>query len=239
MAPPSRPVPDDFQAIRAELVTWKRIRAHYGIGDSLFRRWLEEIGHVTNPIKAAPTPPDLAEKAKTMHIAALEKHYGVSRTVVTRWLKREKIQAAAVKYSDVVARKAPPADFLRMAPTLTKNELRLHYRCGFETLDRWLRETGAKPMSYVEWRALNPVKCPVKPRIKAHSNAVSINLAAERIHTIHDIAADTLRRERFVVHRCNENGKYAQAGDFFRVGWSVLTPDELLTKAARYERKAA
>lgn len=234
-----RPIPEDFAARRAELVTWKALCQHYGCGEGVLLRWLKESGHKTNPIKATPAPSDLAAMAKQMHVSALMKHYSVSRGIVERWLHQANIEAAPVTKSMFGKRKAPPADIMRIAPTMTKKELRLHYRCGFEVIDRWLAETGAKPMSYVEWRALTPVKSPIKPHPKVHAVGLSANLATARIHTIHDIAADTLRRERFPVYRCDERGKQCVTGAFFRVGWSVLTPDELLAKAARYERKAA
>lgn len=238
-----RILPPDFLEMRAKLKSRRELCAHYDCGESLISRWMRECGLTVSPNKGTPAPDNLAELADKMHLQALADHCGVSRNVAANWLHTRGVKALPFNQLANVKTRPVPPNFTKIAPTMVEAELRKHCGCSFETLKRWLRETGVKPMSYVEWRALNPVKKPVKPRKSSrgavHALGLPSNLAMARVSTVHDIAADTLRRERFVVHRCNENGKYAQAGNFFRVGWSVLTPDQLLAKAARYERKAA
>lgn len=60
-----------------------------------------------------------------------------------------------------------------------------------------------------------------------------------RYISMFDEAADALRRERFVVFRCDDRGRADQKGEFWRLGNTLLTPDELLQRAEKYRRKVA
>lgn len=208
----------------------------------MLSRWMRESGLTVKPNKGTPPPDNLAELADKMHLRALADHCGVSRNVAANWLAVAGLKALSFNHQSNANTRPPPPDFLKVAPTMVIAELRKHYVCSFETLKRWIRETGAKPMRYAEWRALNPVKKPVQPRRPSrgavHAIGLPSHIQQERIHTIHDVAAKTLARYA-PTYRCNERGKVDVTGAFFRHGMTVLTPDELLARAARYERKVA
>ena len=66
-----------------------------------------------------------------------------------------------------------------------------------------------------------------------------MNLSKLNTYDLCDEAADILRRERFPVNKCNENGSFNMNGKFFRVGINVLNRDELIAKANRYKKIAS
>lgn len=208
----------------------------------MLSRWMRESGLTVTPNNGTPAPDNLAQLADNMHLQALADHCGVSRNVAANWLARAGLKALPFNQQANVNLRPPPPNFAKIAPTMVEAELRKHCGCSFETLKRWLRETGVKPMRYAEWRALNPVKKPVKPRKPSrgaiHAIGLPSHIQNERIHTIHDIAAKTLARYA-PTYRCNERGKVDVVGAFFRHGMTVLTPDELLAKAERYRSKVA
>lgn len=117
-----------------------------------------------------------------------------------------------------------PDDFRQVAPTMTKRELQRHYGvhwCG--TIDRWLSEAGVQARKFIP-RA-NRLSMMGRPKA-----AVEI----KRQKTDYEIAADVLRRERFPVNRCNQDGSYNLTGKYWRVGRNIYTPEELIQKAKRY-----
>lgn len=169
-------------------------------------------------------PADFPDVCMTMKRFELQKHYGCSSRILMRWFEE-----LGMRY----ARRGPgprpaPHDFAERAPTMTRKALRRHYRTSDELIVRWLEEAGIQPVTRAK-----PKPAAIRPPRRTYV-AVS-----DRVITIFDEAADVLRRERFAVYRSNERGGADQAGEFWRVGNSVLTPDELLMKADRYRRRAA
>ena len=118
-----------------------------------------------------------------------------------------------------------PADFELVAPGKSKNQLMQIYRTSYPALGRWLDQAGISATSYV------------RPK-RAAVPAARANLPVQRNRTLHDFAADALRRERFMVNPCNDKGGYDRGGQYWRVGYSILTPDELLVRAAKYQVEA-
>lgn len=221
-----RAIPDDF-AEQAKVKCFYQLSSHYNAGSNTVRRWAKVCGIVaakTQPRIEAPA--DFAEMYNTLPSQkALASHYRTTCARIRSWMKQ----------SDIVPRpqSPPPAklrpipdDFAQVAPHLSRYAISRHYRTEYKVVDRWLRESGVKPgqrqHSFGTPRmTLAPSRGTGKPM-----------LAITRTTSIYDDAADILRRFA-PVNRCNENGKYQQAGDFWRYGQIRLTPDELLERAAR------
>lgn len=100
------------------------------------------------------------------------------------------------------------------------SQLKTHYKLGYNVIARIVRENNLTPAKYVK---------PDEERAKPNNET-------RRSSIVYDIAANTLRRERFLVNPCTQYGKYSVNGKFWRVGRNILTPDELLEKAARYDK---
>lgn len=235
-----RPMPDDFREMQAKLGFVMHLAKHYGAGQTTVDRWMKEAGLKAPRQIKYPVPADFAEQVKVKHVLGLSRHYNVNAKVVRRWLADTELKASDGRGAANACYRAAPADFADVAPTMTATALRKRYIATWTTIQRWAQETGAHPMVYVPVPPKAKTKAPQAPRRgMVHAMGLSSNIAASKMHTIHDLAADTLRRERFPVYRCDERGRADIAGKFWRVGMTVLDDDGLLAKAARYERKAA
>lgn len=173
-----------------------------------------------------PIPDNFAERAKELDRRNLRAFYGVSRHTIDRWIVSTGVQPYK---APVYNRRPIPDDFRAAAQVMHKTKLIEHYKTSDDVMSRWIRESGIRPANYVP-----------RPMLLArmgHAHKVSVNTV--RHTSIYDEAADALRRERFPVNRCNDRGGYDPEGRFWRVGWSTVTPDELLTRAAKYQRRAA
>lgn len=226
--PEIRNAPADFAAIAHTFGSVRGIARHYGTGPRQAHRWLADCG-VSLGTQTSDVPADLAQMAKAKGIEALQRHYGVGRSRMNRWLKVTGVTPILV--TKPLAKL--PADFTEVAPTLSKTKLAAHYQTSFKTVTRWLRETGVQTAIYV------PTQPVGRGNVRPSRGNGRANLVTLRTKSMFDEAADTLRRERFVVHRCDERGVYAEKGDLWRVGWSIHTPDELLQRAHRYLKRAA
>lgn len=122
-----------------------------------------------------------------------------------------------------------PSDFAQMAAVMTKADLQKHYRVMWSgTIDRWLKDTGTQAKQYIP--KANPIHAMGRPK-------PSFQLSKQK--NDYEVAADTLRRQRFLVNRCNEDGSYNLNGKYWRVGRNVITADELMHKASRYEYQSS
>lgn len=119
-----------------------------------------------------------------------------------------------------------PDDFAKIAPTMNKSELAKHYDVKWSgTIDRWLKESSVEARRYI----------PHKGRIHRMGMVPSKGIVTlERVKEPDEVAADILRKERFPVNRCNEDGNFNMNGKFWRVGLNVYTPSELVKKAEKY-----
>lgn len=237
----NRPMPDDFAEVahRLERRTGA-IQSHYAAGQATVYRWFAEAGIPLLGSNRRPVPNDFAQVAPTLCLSALSKHYQTSDMVVRRWCKNTGINPARATNRGGKAPKPAPEGFAAIAPTLSITALCKQYGVNHRCIKRWLEEAGTYSKPYIA--------APPKPRERRVSNPGAMSkmgrvngskLAPTRVKSIYDEAADVLRRERFLVNRCNERGGYDPKGKFWRVGWSTCTPDELLVRAARYERAAA
>ena len=231
--------PDGFADKARELdINVERLRIHYQAGQATIYRWLSEVGMSKTRAMADKPPVDLAERVKVMKRDDLADHYGVGVRLVAKWTK-----LIGVKFKQATARPVP-LDFTDNARVQTVWGLRKIYGCGEKTIDRWLAETGVKAQKYIP---IPPISARRATRQKVKRNRVTTARMGKVQPVFHgkqsasnyDIAADTLRRERWIVYRCNDKGLAAEKGKFWRCGTLVLTPDELLAKAARYERMVA
>ncbi|HEU4805189.1 MAG TPA: hypothetical protein VFS91_05180 [Nitrobacter sp.] len=139
-----------------------------------------------------------------------------------------------------------PADFATQALTMTKHALADHYRTHWSTVQRWAEESGIAP--YVRQPKPKPEKRIPRPNGYAGPNPA---FASRLPHdtSIEGQAADFLRQEtRAIIYRCNERGAVPdlpmrRAGrehvadrsglKFWRIGNTVVTPEELIARARR------
>jgi len=237
---PKRPMPGDFKERALDMPRLGDLIAHYKTSDATVNRWLKEAG-ISRPRHCRyKMPADFMKVGPAMHIEGLSRHYGVLRKVIKRWLMEAGVEAAPAPNGEYSAKCRPiPHDFNEVAPTMAASALADHYRTGLRTIQRWVSQTGVSPRPYDRTAKHTKSQTRKPARGMVHAMGLSSNITASRMHTVHDIAADTLRRERFPVYRCDERGRADIAGKFWRVGMTVLDDDQLLAKAARYERKAA
>ncbi len=172
-------------------------------------------------------PQDFTQVMTAMPRHDLAAHYKASYSTIQRWIGETGQDVSFRKGIPARNRRPVPDDWAERAPAMTKHALKLHYGAGDTVIDRWAAETGVSPKVYVASGVLG--------RMGRRHRA---NLAVTQSKSLYDEAADELRRERFPVNRCNEKGLFDPQGDLWRVGWSILTADELLIRAAKYRRAA-
>lgn len=179
-----------------------------------------------------PVPADFRENAAFMPVYKLQKHYAASGSVVLRWFA----ETGAPRLTFEPHNKRPvPDDYSDRAMEMHKAALLKHYTVREETLARWVAETGIRPIPYLPPRKQR-TKRP-SGGMRANLRAVGvINLASVRTWDEADDAANRLRKFG-PVNRCNEDGSFNHCGKFWRVGWAVLSGDELIERANR--RRAA
>lgn len=185
--------------------------------------------------KNRPIPDDFRELALTMPRYKLALHYVVAQRTIQIWFETLGIEAKWQNIAAEKTRRPVPADFMQVAPTMTKAGLFRHYRCSDRVVARWLAETGVQCLVYIP----NPPRKPSAPPKLRQVPGAKPRQITQTNKTMFDLAADVLRRERFHVHRCNERGGFDLKGQYWRCGYSVLTDDELLARAAKYEQRAA
>lgn len=142
----SRPVPDDFAQQVALLKVKVALTKHYRVGSNRLYRWLAEAGlslkggDKPRPNRR-PVPADFAKQVKRLKYKKLiAQHYNVGFKALYRWLSESGISLTDGRKSPFL--KAPPADFMQIAPTMSREKLCAHYDCGDKVLRRWIAETG-------------------------------------------------------------------------------------------------
>lgn len=154
-------------------------------------------------------------------LANLAIHYRASHRTVSRWLREAKIPPL-FKGPPPRSRRPIPPDFRRLAPQSSIGFLTRHYKTSQATVARWLDETGIQPK-------------PAKLR-GFKLEAWRSDIPPPRRETDHDLAAEYLRRF-MPVSRCDERGRYAQGGDYYRIGCSILTFAELIDRAKAHKQR--
>lgn len=217
-----RPMPEGFPA-DAFTMSAPELKRKYRAGDPAIRRWRNEVGLDPRPPQFVPPPADFAELAKTRTQKELKAHYGVGSTRVSTWAKLTGASPVNGRVVRITRRKPVPDDFAEIAPMMTKTALQRHYGCYWETMERWLAETGAVPCKFV----------PIPPKRTGYNFRPRTRLASSsRNYTALDEAADILRHY-FPVYRCDDRGLADEKGKFWRVGNVRVDGDELLARAAR------
>lgn len=187
--------------------------------------------------KNRPIPDDFRELAMTMPRYKLALHYVVAQRTIQLWFERLGLEGKWQTIAAEKTRRPVPADFMQVAQTMTKAALCRHYRCSDRVVMRWLAEMGATCLVYTPIPPRKVASAPkLRPVLQPGARPRQI---AQTNKTMFDLAADVLRRERFHVHRCNERGGFDMRGQYWRCGYSVMTDDELLIRAAKYEQRAA
>ena len=238
MPKPLRPVPADFAAFMQAKPSIVAACQHYRTGETVVHRWIEETGarhKRTKGFVGRPVPDDFAEKAKVCPRVKLEQIYGVGHNVIRRWCK-----IAGVAPLSCV--RPVPDDFAERAATSLKQQMRVHYNVGHDTIQRWLDEAGIEALQYNRPRREKGPRVGSSPRpepLRSQLKPYTPTQARERHRDRFDMAADDLRRNRWVVYRCDDRGRADLKGKFWRAGNTILTPDELLARAGRYQRAAA
>lgn len=180
------------------------------------------------PAQIREMPEDFAEVALTMTRHDLAVHYKTSNRKIQKWFRELGLHTRYGKGLPAWNRRPVPEGYAELAPKMSGNQLGQHFGTSYTVVMRWAEETGIYP------RAYEPNANSASRMGQSHKVGLS-----STNKTIYDCAADTLRRERFHVHRCNERGAFDLKGQYWRCGYSVLTDEELLVRAAKYERSAA
>lgn len=221
--PACRPVPADFAQV-APLLYPTQLAAHYSAGFSTVNKWCAQTGidckhSVKSSHNIRPCPDDFAALAPTMFKYELRRHYETSGEAINRWLEET---GAATKEPGAPRNKIPvPDDFAEQCARHCKADLVRHYGCSLETVNRWAAESGCKPRKFRNVTNIDRMGNPARVRIPL-----------QRTWTAEDIAADELRRFG-PVYRCDDKGRADQKGRFWRIGFGVLTGEELIARAAR------
>lgn len=178
------------------------------------------------PTPKKPMPDDFAQVVLTMPRHDLARHYGTSYRAVQRWIAEAGVNVSFRQGVPASNRRPVPDDWEQNAPTMAKFALMKLYRTSDTVIDRWAAETGVAPKPY---KPTNPLS-----RMGQHHR---VKIATQSPRSMAEMAADDLRRERFTIHRCNERGRFDLKGKYWRLGFSIITDDELLVRAAKYRRE--
>lgn len=190
------------------------------------------------PLRAAPA--DFAAIAPTLTINGAVLFWRTGADTVKRWAAE--LSVRLLSGPDLL--EPAPANWAQLCAENSASALRKKFGWGNKIITRWSNETRihprdgraqSKPNQRHNARVMRKVVRPNlsrmgSPTVIAHDN---------RVKSIWDDAADVLRAERWTVYRCNPRGAYFEKGKFWRVGNVVVTPEELLQRAAKYQRKAA
>lgn len=166
-------------------------------------------------------PDDFMEFAPGKSLKEITQHYHCAVRTAVRWRREANIVPTNINMPPPRNRPVPD-DFAEMCRRLTTYALANHYRTGGDTVKRWLAKTGLKPV-YNDPSALGRMGTPLYG-----------NMSYTKTRSMFDEAADVLRKERWVVYRCDAKGNYEQAGKWYRVGRIICTPDEMLQRADKY-----
>lgn len=224
---PRKLLPPDF-AECAKTMRLPELKARYRVCQEVIARWYTEIGGNPRAIMRQ-LPTDFASIAPAMSVMALQRHYGVGERVIKRWVDESGVQPH--RRLEVM-----PADFAFHARNEGLLALATRYHISRDKARRWRTELGLPSRQILpREKATTPSRSTFSFRGHAQQ-PIHRDL---RNYSPQDEAADILRRERFVVFRCDERGRYAEKGEAWRVGNVIVSPDELLRRADRYRSKAA
>jgi transposase len=217
-----RPAPDDFIQ-KCEEMTLEQITFHYVVGVNTIRRWSDETGSKPTRTKKPDMPVDFASKAHLPNKELVLLYPGTGTHHYHQWRKTLGMSKGPKKPEDYI-----PKDFAQVVPSLLRSEAAQHYGVSTTTIKSWCDKSGIHHKVYDE---------------RHKKMAVRLKKAKERQermrpnpHDIYSVAANILRRQRFIVSPCNSKGEYHQCGNHWRVGNNMLTSEELLIRAKRHDK---
>lgn len=128
-----------------------------------------------------------------------------------------------------------PNDFAKQWEGSRHKELAKFYGCSLAMVARWVKASGLTRTRLAEQQLPRKPRL-VSTRVHGHKPVMS---EIYRDMSPAGFAADTLRRDRWVVFRCNADGRQSQGGKFWKCGRVLCTDAELIERAARVERRMA
>lgn len=239
MPTPQRPMPSDFIALSKTIGTANLCR-HYSAGSTVVARWRREAGIAMSKLNGrvpTPLPADFTSHAPAESNRQLADRYQTSMTMITRW-RREAGIPSSVKWTAGRPRpkRVRPDDFAERAPHMTNKALCAHYRAKPYLVERWRSETGARyirPVKEPRRRIYQPREKPVQQFTRQIGQPIGKPVPPPD-GTMQGQAAHFLRSTA-PVYRCDRRGR-AEAPDvakaFWRYGNVLLTPDEMMQRAA-------
>lgn len=233
---PQRPVPEDFAAMLARM-SFKQLAEHYVASPNTVSRWRKEIGQEPTGrggFAGRPMPDDFRERAPVTSNDVLMKAYGVGGRVIWRWRRECGIPAPRPKSLRTKPYRPVPDGFAEVASQNPNRVLIAMFHASERTVARWRREAGAFYTPPVTGRRRTASKAPSGFLEKMGRPRGQIFYVPPRDTTIEGQAAEVLRAYA-PTYRCDRRGRQECpdiAKGFWRYGNVVLTPDELLQRAA-------
>lgn len=201
-------IPADF-AERAPSMSFQDIEREWRIGSVKAKDWLGKIGIVRLPNARSPMPDGFAAAADAMGHSELARHFGLTRSQVTRFRAE-----LGLKKREVRPRQDIPEGFADVAAVLPAKALAERY--------------GVSPGLVYTWRERLGISVPVR-RYRRDGN---LHVHSPSARSMEDQAADHLRRTA-PVHRCNADGSFDHRGSHWRYGNIVLDRAAMLARAER------
>lgn len=252
MGRPPSPAPADF-AVHATSEGLNALRVRYGQCTSTIKRWVEETGVVRPVLNGGkikrPVPDDFAEMTSKHSNLELMAHYACGSEMLYRWRKE-----SGTKRRDKMI---IPGDFAEVWKTKGILQLAAHYGRNHSTVTLWIKRLGlVRPRGRTlaqQARVTQPkpaptpkvAKVPVSPKcapsrfIKPDAFRTAPLDRVQRDMSAAGVAADTLRRDRWTVFRCDTKGKPSPNGKMWICGRVLCTADELIERAERAARRMA
>lgn len=239
-------IPADF-AQHATTLGWEALRKLYRKDTPTLQRWIAETGVVRPVLKGGrvkrEVPADFAAMSAKHTNVELMAIYGCGSEMLYRWRK----ETGAKRRDKMVI----PDDFAERWKTNGILKLAAHYGRNHTTISTWIAKLGLRrprgqTLTQQAKRAEpKPVKAPVARNaapvrsIKPDAYRTAPLDRVQRDMSAAGRAADTLRRDRWTVFRCDEKGHADPAGKMWLCGRIIVTSAELIERAERAERRMA
>lgn len=242
-----REMPADF-AEHAAREGIGALRLRYGRDTPTINQWIAESGVVRPALKggkvARPVPDDFAAMSDRHSNSELMAHYGCGSEMLYRWRK----ESGAQKRDKMRI----PDDFAEVWKDKSVLKLAAHYNRNHSTISAWIKRLGltrprgvkiTKPIKAAPAPKPQTVpferKAPPKRFVKPDAYRTTAVDHLQRDMSPAGQAADTLRRDRWTVFRCDDRGRANPAGKLWLCGRVICTDAELIARAERAARRIA
>jgi hypothetical protein len=179
----------------------------------------------------APAPADWAEFAPTLGVNAARRRWGRNHKVLARW---EAETGISLIHGEKAVKRPAPDDFAARHAEMSIVKLAKHYQASPTAVMRWVQETGigrAAGVKIAHAVQFAKSKASFGTIVSAGSRTGAIDRPRRDVSRAGQ-AADYLRHFGPVV-RCDERGRYAENGTYWRRGSIVLTAEEVIERAER------